>query len=39
MDVSSEYVLKLKHEIEEQCAEVGGIFSLVPSIPVIYTLK
>ncbi|WJX80454.1 hypothetical protein P8452_63450 [Trifolium repens] len=22
MDVSSEYVLKLKHEIEEQCAEV-----------------
>jgi hypothetical protein len=26
MDVSSEYVLKLKHEIEEQCAEVGGIF-------------
>jgi hypothetical protein len=26
MDVSSEYVLKLKHEIEEQCAEVGDIF-------------
>jgi hypothetical protein len=25
MDVSSEYVLKLKHEIEEQCAEVSGI--------------
>lgn len=23
MDVSSEYVLKLKHEIEEQCAEVS----------------
>lgn len=29
MDVSSEYVLKLKYEIEEQCAEVSGIF-LVP---------
>lgn len=28
MDVSSEYVLKLKHEIEEQCAEVSGIFFL-----------
>jgi hypothetical protein len=27
MDVSSEYVLKLKHEIEEQCAEVSGILS------------
>jgi hypothetical protein len=23
MDVSGEYVLKLKHEIEEQCAEVS----------------
>lgn len=26
VDVSSEYLLKLKHEIEEQCAEVSGIF-------------
>ena len=25
MDISSEYVLKLKHEIEEQCAEVSRI--------------
>lgn len=29
MDVSGEYVLKLKHEIEEQCAEVSGIGYLV----------
>ena len=28
MDISSEYVLKLKHEIEEQCAEVSNI--LIP---------
>ena len=26
IDVSSEYVLKLKHEIEEQCNEVSGVF-------------
>ena len=25
IDVSGEYVLKLKHEIEEQCAEVSGL--------------
>lgn len=29
MDVSSEYVLKLKHEIEEQCAEVSRILNHV----------
>ncbi|MBA0648299.1 hypothetical protein Goklo_016050 [Gossypium klotzschianum] len=27
IDLSSEYVLKLKHEIEEQCAEVSCIFT------------
>lgn len=26
MDVSSEYALKLRHEIEEQCAEVNIIY-------------
>ena len=30
MDISSEYVLKLKHEIEEQCAEVSRILLLFP---------
>lgn len=34
MDVSSEYVLKLKHEIEEQCAEVSNA---LPSVIVMLT--
>lgn len=28
MDVSSEYILWFKHEIEEKCAELNGIFSI-----------
>lgn len=36
MDVSSEYVLKLKHEIEEQCAEVSAI-SFNRFLAVVYT--
>ncbi|MBA0568567.1 hypothetical protein Golob_006053, partial [Gossypium lobatum] len=31
IDLSSEYVLKLKHEIEEQCAEVSGLAAFCSS--------
>ncbi|MBA0738389.1 hypothetical protein Gogos_011753 [Gossypium gossypioides] len=36
IDLSSEYVLKLKHEIEEQCAEVRGAGNQTPALQEVH---
>ncbi|MBA0585811.1 hypothetical protein Gorai_016575 [Gossypium raimondii] len=36
IDLSSEYVLKLKHEIEEQCAEVRGAGNRTPALQEVH---